>query len=190
MGNNLLILVRHSLPEMRPAVPASRWNLSPAGRERCLPLARKLENYCPDIVVTSIEPKALQTGSIVARSLGIPVTSAFGLHEHERGGMGPASREEFEALLAGFFAQPARLVFGRETALISLARFSKGLNSVLEKNPSQNVVVVAHGTVISLWASGRICTDPFAFWKRLGLPSLVVFSLPDMKFVELVEHVE
>jgi len=190
MGPNFLILVRHSLPEMRPSIPASQWHLSPAGRERCIPLARQLEKYSPTVVVTSVEPKAVQTGSIVARALGIPVTSAFGLHEHERGGMGSATREEFESLLAGFYAQPARLIFGRETALIAQARFSMSINIVLERNPSKNIVVISHGTVISLWASGRICSDPFVFWKRLGLPSLVVFSLPEMKFVELVEHVE
>jgi broad specificity phosphatase PhoE len=190
MADHFLILVRHSLPEMRPAVPTSRWNLSPAGQECCIPLARKLEKYSPRNVATSVEPKAVQTGSIVARFLGIPVASAPGLQEHERGRMGSGTRAEFEGLLATFFGQPARLVFGRETAVTTLVRFSKGLHSVLDTNPLGNVVVVAHGTVIALWASCWVSADPFAFWKRLGMPALVVFSRPEMSLVEFVENVE
>jgi hypothetical protein len=51
------------------------------------------------------------------------------------------------------------------------------------------VVVVAHGTVISLYVAGRTGAPPFGLWKRLGLPSFVVVTVPDGRVVSVVEVV-
>ena len=56
-----LILVRHSSPEIVPAVPADQWPLSEAGRLRCKTLAKKLAAHHPNVVVSSTEIKALET---------------------------------------------------------------------------------------------------------------------------------
>ena len=189
MPINSLILVRHSQPEIKPDVPAIQWELSEIGRQRCNALAGQIKQYQPVAVSTSREPKAIQTGVIVAKLLGIPTTIAAGLHEHERNGMGLDSRKTFEAKLKRFFDEPSRLVFGQESAEQALRRFSTAITKVLDQHPTGSVVVVAHGTVIALWATSRTGGDPFAFWKDLGMPALAVFSRPDLKFVEIVDHV-
>jgi broad specificity phosphatase PhoE len=99
------------------------------------------------------------------------------------------SREIFEAKIKRFFDEPSSLVFGRETAEQALARFSAAVTEVLDCHPTGSVAIVAHGTVIALWAARLTGDDPFAFWKRLGLPACVVFSRPDLRLVEIVEHV-
>ena len=66
-----LILVKHSLPEILPTVSASRWLLSDEGRRRCEPLAERLRVFHPTAIVTSVEPKAAETGAIVARKLAV-----------------------------------------------------------------------------------------------------------------------
>ena len=175
---NYLLLVRHSLPEIRLDVSPKEWDLSPVGRQRCEFLAKQLRAYAPAVVVTSAERKAVQTGTIVAQNLGIPVAASAGLHEHERDKVVDGNSENFETLLAHFFAQPSGLVFGSETAGQALQRFSGALTEVLNQYPSKNVVVVAHGTVITLWATALTGEDPLTFWKRLGMPSIVVFSRP------------
>ncbi len=42
-----LILVKHSLPEIVPALPANEWRLSEGGRPRCRVLAERLAAYSP-----------------------------------------------------------------------------------------------------------------------------------------------
>lgn len=79
-----LILVRHSLPEFTEGVPAHQWSLSAEGRQRCVPLAEGLGAYEPVAVVTSTEPKAVETGQVIADHLSLLLESADGLREHHR----------------------------------------------------------------------------------------------------------
>jgi len=92
-----LVLVRHSLPEMVASVPASQWQLSDEGCRRCEPLAQWLAAYDLAAVITSTEPRAVETGQIVAEALRLPLETAPGLHERERGVVKSiGSREEFQ----------------------------------------------------------------------------------------------
>ncbi len=189
MDRNLLIMVRHSLTETIPGLPSEKWELSAEGRKRCITLAERINKYQPALIITSMEPKAIQTGALVANILGIPFESAPGLHEHLREKEGLYSQIDFEAKLKYFFEEPSSLVFGQESAKQALSRFSIAIAQVLDHFPTGNVVIVAHGTVMALWVAGRIGGDPFTYWKKLGLPSFAVFSRPDLKYVEFVENV-
>jgi len=184
-----LILVKHSLPEVVPKIPASEWVLSKPGQVRCLALAHRLEPYSPDIIISSIEPKAVETAQIIAAQINKPLDTAQGLHEHDRTGVDFLGREEFEARLNDFFKRPDQLVLGRETAHLALARFSKALSLVEIEHPDKNIVVVAHGTVITLFVQEFNALEAFAFWRNLDLPSFVVLSWPGHKLVNTVESV-
>jgi broad specificity phosphatase PhoE len=184
-----LILVRHSLPEIVPSVRASQWHLSEEGRRRCEGLAERLAAYEPDVIVTSLEPKAIETGQIVARVLGIPCETAPNLHEHER----PkeehfGSREQFEAQVSCLFEHPGELIFGNETADEAHDRFASAIGNVLQTHHSGNLAVVTHGTVLTLFVARAAGIEPVPFWRRLGLPAFVVLSLPDLT-TEAVENV-
>ncbi|MGD9101442.1 MAG: histidine phosphatase family protein [Anaerolineae bacterium] len=184
-----LILVRHSYPDIEPTRSANRWSLSETGRGRCKPLADKLAGYQLEIIVTSVEPKAVETGQIVADLLGKPCETAQGLHEHERRDVGFGSRERFESSVADFFAQPRELVFGEESADQAHQRFSQAITNVIERYPHQNVAVVSHGTVMTLFVARAAGLEPFPFWKRLGLPAFVVLSFPRFDLLTIVEDV-
>jgi broad specificity phosphatase PhoE len=184
-----LILVRHSMPEIVPGVPASQWCLSDVGRRRCERLAQRLVSYQPHFVVASLEPKAIETGQIVARILGIPIETAPDLHEHERPNVEPfGTREQFEARVSRLFEHPAELIFGTETADQAHRRFAGAIDDVLATERSGNLAVVTHGTVLTLFVARAAGLDPVPFWKRLGLPGFVVLSLPDLS-PEVVESV-
>lgn len=189
MAENNLLLIRHSLPEVRPDISSPHWTLTETGRQRCVALADKLRTYDLGLVVTSTERKALQTGEIVGQLLGIPRITSVGLQEYARKDMGLVSQEDFEAKQKRFFNEPSAHVLGEETAQQALQRFSAALAQVLENHPSVNVAIVSHGIVIALWLAGLIGGDPFIFWKRLGMPSFAVFSRPVLEFMELVEYV-
>jgi len=177
---NNLILVKHSLPEILPEIPASEWHLSAEGRRRCQVLADELAGLDPDLIFSSQEHKAEETAQIIAQQLIKPLFIVPGLHEHERKTVRFTSDEQFEASVKEFFEQPDGLVFGEETAVQCLNRFSSAVNQLLSKNRDQNLVVVSHGTVITLFVANNCGIEPFSFWSRLDLPSFIVLSLPDL----------
>jgi broad specificity phosphatase PhoE len=185
-----LVLVRHSLPQVVTGVRASEWQLSDEGRRRCEPLAERLAEYDLAAVVTSTEPKATQTGRIVAHILGLPCRTAPNLHEHERGVVKSlGAREEFQAQVAGLFEHPGELVFGNETADEAHSRFSRATADVLKQHAAGNLAIVTHGTVLTLFVIRATGLDPVAFWKGLGLPSFVVLSLPELILVKVVDSI-
>jgi broad specificity phosphatase PhoE len=186
---NSLILVRHSIPDIKFDLPATEWELSETGKQRCVSLAEKIRKYQPTAVFTSQERKALQTGAILAQTLGINATTAAGLHEHERNVGIFVSQDIFENEVKRFFEQPSQLVFGQESAQQALQRFSQAVKNVLDSWLNGSVVIVAHGVVIALWVNSICGGDPYTFWKRQGMPSFTVFSRPDLKFMERMEHV-
>ena len=177
---NKLILVKHSFPEILPEIPASEWHLSAEGCQRCQVLADELAGLDPDLIFSSQEHKAEETAQIIAQQLIKPLFIVPGLHEHERKTVRFTSDEQFEASVKEFFEQPDGLVFGEETAVQCLNRFSSAVNQLLSKNRDQNLVVVSHGTVITLFVANNCGIEPFSFWSRLDLPSFIVLSLPDL----------
>ena len=78
-------------------------------------------------------------------------------------------------------------MYGLETANAAYARFAQAVDQIVEKHPDRNIAVVAHGTVITLFAQHRAqVIDPFTFWQRLDLPSFVVLSIPTFDLVTVV----
>jgi broad specificity phosphatase PhoE len=185
-----LILIKHSRPEIVPALPASQWRLSQDGRLRCRRLAQKLAVHDPAVIVASLEPKAIETGRIVADHLGRPLETSPDLHEHDRREVKfVQDRNEFQRLVARLFQDPDKLVFGSETADQAHERFARAVASVIERFPGGNLALVSHGTVITLFVSRAVGAEPIRLWKRLDLPAFVVLSLPDLSLLKVVGSV-
>ena len=180
-----LILVKHSLPEIDPSVPAKEWVLSDEGRQRARILGKRLGRYNLDRIFGSAEPKAMETAEIASNYLNIPSEIVEGLHEHERGNVGFLEKERFEQSIRRFYKQPSELAFGEETAESAHDRFSKAVRKLTDRCSRENVAIVTHGTVLSLFVSRNSELEPFALWKKLGLPSWVVLSRAHCDVVEI-----
>lgn len=186
-----LILIKHSQPALDPAQPAQFWALSAEGRRRCAPLARRLALYRPDVLISSIEPKAISTAELLAGHLARSTAAAPGLHEHDRTNVPfHDSVEAFQAEVRRFFEHPADLVFGGETADAAHTRFGDAVHAALDAHPRQTVAIVAHGTVITLFVTRLHGLDPYLFWLSLGLPSFVALARPDLALVEIGAEIE
>lgn len=184
-----LILVRHSQPVIDPEVDSREWRLSIEGRRRCARLAEILREHDPAAIVTSTEPKALETGAIVARRLKIPLESAENLHEHDRRGAPFATPEgSFVDLIANLFRRPGELVFGNETADQAYERFAAAVDGLLERRAEGNLAVVSHGTVMALFVARRAGVEPVSFWRELGTPAAAVLALPEFELLRVVNH--
>jgi broad specificity phosphatase PhoE len=162
----VLLLVRHSVPEVDPARPAEEWHLSAEGRARCGP---RLFELAPAAIVASTEPKASETAALIGAELGLAVREDDALRESARRTVPWLEAEDFLRAMRRLFAQPDEVVFGEETAAQALARFSAAVSGLAD-----GTVVVSHGAVISLYAAAWTGRDAFALWSDLELPDLVV----------------
>ena len=185
-----LVLVKHSMPDVEPERPASTWSLGDVGRQRAEMLAVRLTGCSPNMIWTSKEPKAVETADTIARGFGVPVQVADGLEEHHRTG-GPflPTQGEFEAAIERFFCEPDWLVFGTETANEALHRFSSAIELVVG-GVRTDTCVITHGTVMTIFVARLAGVQHMNFWRRLGLPSFVVLTLPEMQVSEVVESVD
>ncbi len=185
-----LILVRHSLPDIVPDVPGSLWQLSAEGRARCRFLAEQLFAYQPSSIAASMEPKATETAALLSAHLHISYHTAEGLHEHERDNVAYLGQAKWEQTISSFFAQPDELVLGRETATQALQRFTGAVQNVLQQYDEGNVMIVAHGTVITLFVAQYAQIQSFPFWQSLDTPAFIVLSLPSYKLLNTVARIE
>jgi broad specificity phosphatase PhoE len=175
--NKYLILVKHSVPEIAQNVPAQEWKLSEPGRARATRLAELLKQYRPEVIISSKEPKARETAEIIAKLYKIELNVAENLHEHDRSNVPYLAHEEFQALIHEFFQKPKELVFGKETADQAHARFYRSVHSILNEHANKTVIIVTHGTVISLFVARLTGRSDFEIWNMLGLPSFIALDL-------------
>ena len=191
----ILLLIKHAAPTRDRSTSACRWTLSDQGRKACRPLARRIAAYAPAHLVSSAEAKAIETARLLAGELGIGGESRQGLHEHCRTTV-PLfdSHAEFHRHVRELFHKPDQLIFGEETASAARQRFSAAVEQTITgwQHPGP-VVIVAHGTVISLLAGTWCKRDPYDLWTQLGLPSYLVISLDDVhddrRLVDIVPSV-
>jgi broad specificity phosphatase PhoE len=167
----VLVLVRHSVPEIDPARPADEWRLSEEGRTRCEPLATRVRASAPRRLLSSPEAKALETAELIAPALGLEVEVERDLREHERRTLPFLPRDEFVLRMRELFARPNEVVLGEESADAARARFAAVVDAA-----ERPAAVVTHGTVIALYRAGSEPDGGFAFWERLALPDVVEVS--------------
>lgn len=180
-----LLFVRHAYPDIQPDVPAKRWRLGDEERQQSLLVAEQLRPYAPGIVVTSEEPKAAETGQIVAKALNLPCHSAPGLHENDRTGAPYfAHLADFEVMVKTFFETPNERVFGNESADEARRRFATAVGKALEPHPTQTVLLVAHGTVNTLLVAASNPVVSFDLRKAWPLGGFPVLSRPKFRLFE------
>lgn len=184
-----LILIKHATPLKDVTKPSHEWRLSDRGREDTRILAERLRAQQIDIVITSTEPKAQETGKIIGEVLGVPCETAEGLHEHDRSNVAVMPTREFISMVALLFKEPRRLVLGKETADAARDRFACAVDDVMRAGESRNVAIVTHGTVMALFLADHVDDDPFDLWRRLQLPSFVTMEWPDKRVREIVERI-
>jgi len=185
-----LVLVKHSLPAIDRDRPPSRWTLSHEGRLRAAALADHLARFTPAVLYASPAPKTIETATIAAERLGVAVEPVAGLEEHARDTEPITTPEDFRMRAKRLFEEPDRVVFGTESATAARRRFTRALMGVVAGRPGGDLVVVSHGTVITLFVSAAAGVEPYAFWNRLGLPSYVVLALPGLEIARVQWQVE
>jgi broad specificity phosphatase PhoE len=184
-----LVLVKHALPVLDPARPAREWVLGADGERQSAALAEEVRRFLPFRLTASPEPKASRTARIVADAVGLDLHHEDGLREIDRPVLPIMPRDEHERYNLRLFAEFDRPVIGAESAREAQQRFAAAVARILEKDASRNHVMVAHGTVVALFAAGEDRAQAVALWKRLQCPSFVVLDVPSMQVREVVDRI-
>jgi broad specificity phosphatase PhoE len=183
-----LILIRHSISQPDAESSAHDWQLTDEGRRKCAALAERLRPYGIKQLYSSDEPKAVQTAELVAENLGgLPVTLDAQLRETQRE-TAPYFTDinDFTNAIQKAMNQPQQLLYGEETFEAARIRFTEAVNRIVANSGSESVALVSHGTILSLYIGKVVGKHPFDVWKMLGMPAYIVFSLPDMDFIDFV----
>ena len=166
-------LIRHAKPEIDTTLPASEWRLSHQGKLDALKFAKDSLPNEIDLLISSFEPKAIETAQIMASERSIQAVIAGGLQEHARENIPYfPNPEHFQRHIKDLFAQPDECVFGTESATQALSRIQEAISTLLKKYPNKTVGFVTHGTVLSLLSGLVNKTDSFKIWRKLTLPDI------------------
>ena len=175
-------LIRHAEPSVDTGVPASDWRLCPEGVESCAKLAADLRAFLPASLMSSTEPKAIETAEVISVSLNLDVSTRDALREHKRPGEFLSSAK-FESKIRTFFANPASVIYGQESCEDVGMRIEVEVHRALSHIPSSNAILVTHGTAMTSFIMRHWQVDPFELWKSLGLPAYLAFTVPTFDIV-------
>jgi broad specificity phosphatase PhoE len=169
-----LVLVRHAMPVVEPAVPAERWRLGPTGRAA----ARALQPLVtwPAYYVASSEPKAVQTLQEIAGQTNVITDAALvEVRRPHRWSDNSIYRAAARSYIQGACPEgwePHDQVIGRfEEAVVR--------HAAAAADQGRTLVVDTHGVASTIWLASRyvLGPDPVEFWAALRFPDLIEIDL-------------
>ena len=179
----IVVLIRHSIPEVDPSRPASEWPLNEEGIERCEDIASQLERFLPAAIFASPETKAIETARYIGSHLGIGFSVRERLREHRR----PATflpQSEFHENIRRLFESPDSIVYGSESSNGVAKRIEADIRRVLAERPDGNILMVTHGTAMSSFIARHVNADAYSVWESLDLPSYIALGVPSFDIVD------
>lgn len=173
-----MLLVRHAAVVVDKTVPSTKWRLSDSGRQATRQLAHQFSHLQIEQILTSHEPKAVQTGAVLAAVWGIPAQVFPGLHEHERADNAfVADQGKWHAMVARFLTERDRVVFGEESAAHCATRLKNAFYAAQHHFPDGELAIVTHGRLLTAFLSQHNPQiDPILFWQRLPMPAALLLN--------------
>jgi len=168
-----LVLVRHAQVRLDPELPPQRWELTDEGLADAQRLAASPVFGRVEAVVTSPEPKARATAEPIAAAAGVDLQVERDLREAGRGAAPVDDHAAFVARVDAWLGGDPTP--GWEERDVAAARIVGSIGRVLDRT-SGDLVVVSHGTVLSLylaWLRGQERVD-LREWEATPLPAVAV----------------
>ena len=169
--------VRHAMAVLDESVHPTDWRLDGDGRAAAVALAATLEiGEGIGALVSSTEPKAMDTAAAISRCWSVEVRPDPRLREATRPWIGPGYRAMAHRYLRG------ESYDGWEPHAEVAARMAGAVDDAVADAHGRGVVVVTHGLALSLHLSHRLGDgfDPDAFWSCLAFPDAWALSASDL----------
>ncbi|MEU4238243.1 histidine phosphatase family protein [Actinoplanes sp. NPDC026619] len=162
-----LLLIRHAMPEIEPAVPAERWHLSEAGRAAARELAPRMP--APAYYVASSEPKARETLREIAPTEAIAADARFA---EVRRPPDWTDGDTYRAAARAYVRGERHAAWEPHDEVIE--RFGAAVADHAART-HRTLVIGTHGLALTVWLASRVTLDPGPeqFWSRLRLPDLI-----------------
>ena len=169
-----VLLVRHAMPDVDPAVPPRHWHLGPTG----VAAAAALRLPPQALLVTSDEHKAAETvrhangRRMSAGARRVLIDARF------REVLRPARWHPEHRALARAYVEGAEHD-GWEPRPQVIARFTAAITEYAARAHGRPLVVGTHGMAMTCWlAAHRLITGPPGeFWAALTFPQIVEVNL-------------
>ena len=159
--------VRHAMAVQTDGVHPTEWHLDAAARADAARMATLLE-VAPTVgcLVSSTEPKAVETAEAIAEHWDVALVPDDGLREAVRPWIGPGYRAVVHRYLRG------ELPEGWEPHGDVEARMAASIGAATELAAGRPIVVVSHGLSLSLHLGDRLGPDFDRewFWSSLAFP--------------------
>ena len=168
--------VRHAMAATSEGIHPSEWHLDDAAKDHAEAWASRLEVGDEGFrLVSSTEPKALETAAAVARRWGGEVVPDERLREAQRPWIGPGYRAVAHRYLRG------ELPEGWEPHADVASRIGAAVAEALDTAAGAPVVVVTHGLILSIHLGDRLGPefDRESFWSRLAFPDAWALGADD-----------
>lgn len=172
MPNNTFYFLRHAETEKDPNIQSKKWSLSLIGERHARQIAESGCFDAVDVVISSCEKKAFDTAEPIAGRLGSEIIQMDEFNEVARGDKF-LSKEEFEALKREKLENLDCKKDGGESGREAIARFNAGIQTVDNKYSCKNILIVSHGTILSLYFANVAGdnSDIYKRWKSMGFCS-------------------
>lgn len=171
--NNTLIFLRHASTKKDATLPIEHWVVKEESMPDIVRLADSGVFDNVDQIYASTERKAVQTAEPFAKRLNKSVTQVAELGEIKRPGSEKLSTEEYKKIKLQIFENMDFTTEGWETANQALERFSQAIGKIDSQNENKEILIVSHGTVMTLYFAklqGQL-GNIFARWKDLEFGS-------------------
>ncbi|MBT7903720.1 histidine phosphatase family protein [Candidatus Woesearchaeota archaeon] len=168
--NNTIIFWRHAKTLKDSSIPVSQWILTEDGVKNAQEVAETKVFDDVDIIITSTEPKAYETALPVATRLKKEIIRIPELSEINRDKGKMMSKDEYDFMKKKIFEDLDYTDHGWETCNSALNRFSTAVKKIDEQYENKRILIVAHGTVMSLFFAslqGKL-DNLMSRWKGLG----------------------
>jgi hypothetical protein len=171
-----LMLVRHAMPVVEPAVPAEQWQLGAVGRAAARDLRPSIVG--PAWYVASIEPKVVEALQEIAGHTG--VTTDAGLDEvrrphvwSENSTYRNTARSYVEGALPEGWEPHDQVVRRFDDAVVRHAAQAAA--------QARTLIVGTGGLAPTIWLASRyhLAPDPAQFWDALRYPDVIEVDLRD-----------
>jgi broad specificity phosphatase PhoE len=142
-----VFFITHPDVAIDPGVPIPDWSLNERGRARMHAMTACAWVRGVRRVFASDERKARDAAQILAYGLGLDGYSVIAnLRENDRSATGFLGKEEFEATVDAFFAQPQESIRGWEPAACAQIRMLGAVERAISQTPKRaDIAIVGHG---------------------------------------------
>lgn len=170
-----LHLITHAHTAIDPAQDAAGWQLSAIGQRQAEALAALPFWNSVNRILISGEAKTRLTVAPLLAQRPLPIVSDRRFDEVQR----PGWVEKYAEQVQAFFAASQQTVGGWEPAAHALQRFLAGLRDHLPPDGGEEVALVSHGLVLSLYRAHLLRQSPpdFEAWRQLGFAAVAIVDL-------------